>query len=804
MDNRIILLAAICSAAANVKADDFHANSPYTNIADTSRVYDIDEIIVAAPPKDLARLRRQPLSSTSLSATMLNAYSSSDLSNVSNMVPSLVVPEYGTRYTSTVYVRGIGSRVNSPAIGMYVDDIPLVSKCAFNTHLYDLQRVDILRGPQGTLYGQNAEGGLIRVYTKSPLGHDGTDIKFGIGRFLSRKFELGHYGNVQDLGSYSISAFYNGRNGFQRNTNTRQRADDSNEAGMRMKFVRQQTDRLTIALTADYQWVRQNGFAYGEYDIHDGLADNPSTNFANSYRRHVLVTGVNAKYHGRHADVNSTTSYQFLCDRMLMDQDYTPTDYLTLGQRQLMNAITEEIAVKSHATGRWQRVTGAFLSYQWLKTNAPVGFGDGITQPIGTSIASSIEKGIMDSMVKKMVATGLPQSKAEAIAKATIDKAGGVSMDVSMDVPGTFHTPQANAAIFHESSLQLSRRTKATLGLRYDISHVSAYYDTRATMAMDANIMGTRATNTLVSHLDNNVDATFSQLLPKIGISTELGNIEATDHIGNLYATISKGYRAGGYNLQMFSDILQAELMANRAKAMNGSYEIPHNEDDYANVNNTISYKPETSWNYEIGAHLNLFGSALLLDMSAYLMQIKNQQLSVMAGKYGFGRMMVNAGRSRSFGVESTMRGSALNNSLSWNLSYGYTNATFRSYTDGSASYRGKRVPYIPCHTLSANADYSILANGNAIRCITIGLGVTAQGDTYWDEANTYSQPFYALLNAHALVRLKRYSINIWAKNICDTRYCTFAMDSSATGEKKYFGQRGTPFTFGADFSISL
>ena len=80
-----------------------------------------------------------------------------------------------------------------------------------------------------------------------------------------------------------------------------------------------------------------------------------------------------------------------------------------------------------------------------------------------------------------------------------------------------------------------------------------------------------------------------------------------------------------------------------------------------------------------------------------------------MAGTYGFGPMMVNAGLRRSFGGEVTLRGSSFNNTLAWALAYGYTNATFRNYNDGENDYRGNRVPFAPEHTLSANADYTIL-----------------------------------------------------------------------------------------------
>ena len=81
----------------------------------------------------------------------------------------------------------------------------------------------------------------------------------------------------------------------------------------------------------------------------------------------------------------------------------------------------------------------------------------------------------------------------------------------------------------------------------------------------------------------------------------------------------------------MFSDILQTELMANSKEAMKSDYDIQHTDEDYAKINNTISYKPEFSWNYELGSHINLFDGSLQTDISVYYMKIRNQQLSVSA-----------------------------------------------------------------------------------------------------------------------------------------------------------------------------
>ena len=112
---------------------------------------------------------------------------------------------------------------------------------------------------------------------------------------------------------------------------------------------------------------------------------------------------------------------------MLMDQDYMPIDYMHLTQRQFQNALTEEITVKSKGDRRWKWTFGLFGSYMWLKTNAPVYFGDGMTKPISDKIQSAMYNAIVGSIAQKMMAGGMPESVAMEMAKSTVEKSGGIS-----------------------------------------------------------------------------------------------------------------------------------------------------------------------------------------------------------------------------------------------------------------------------------------------------------------------------------------------------------------------------------------
>ena len=759
-------------------------------MTDTSRVVDLDEVVVVSQPKETFRLRQQPLSSTVFTANEMGTLHVRDLRQLSQYVPSFTMPAYGSRYTSSMYVRGIGSRVNNPAVGVYFDNIPLVSKSMHNLHFYDVERVDILRGPQGTLYGQNSEGGLVRLYSKSPLQHQGTDVRIGLATGLQRHVEVAHYNKVNDRLAFSAAAFYNGQNGFFDNQANGNRADEGNEAGGRLHLLWSPLERLTLGLSADYQWVRQNGFPYGQLNIVDGRAADPSTNYQGGYRRHALTTGLTAEYRGDAFVAHYGGSWQYLNDQMTMDVDYLPQDFMRMDQSQLMNALTQELTVRSSSQSFWHWTFGAFFAHQGMKTDAPVYFGPDMNAFLSKTIEDYAYYGMLNSMAKRM---GM-----EA-AKAMIERAGGCHINMQvMTIPGLFRTPQNNFALFHESNIDLGDRLTATLGLRYDLNHVSIDYATRADMLLDESVMGVKvkaAVNSVLEHSESN---NFSQLLPKVGLSYRID-----DRGSNVYATVSKGYRAGGYNFQMFSDILQTELQ-DKAQSARGDMTIEHSEQDYSNIAETISYKPEESWNYEFGTHLNLFDGRLHADFAGFYMQVRNQQLSVMAGNYGFGRMMVNAGKSYSCGIELTLRGSAFDNRLTWGAAYGYTRAVFKDYVDSvrvegvntAVDYKDKRVPYVPEHTFSVMADYRI---GQ----FTIGANVAAQGRIFWNEANTYSQKFYATLGAHVdYAFTDNIGVSLWGRNLTDTNYNTFAVASAATGRQMYFAQRANPIQVGIDVNI--
>ena len=253
------------------------------------------------------------------------------------------------------------------------------------------------------------------------------------------------------------------------------------------------------------------------------------------------------------------------------------------------------------------------------------------------------------------------------------------------------------------------------------------------------------------------------------------------ENSANVYATIAKGYKSGGFNTQMFSDFLQQRLM--RMMGIGALY----------NIDDIVGYKPEESWNYELGAHLECAGGKVKTDLALFYIDCRNQQLTVFPDGTTTGRVMTNAGKTRSFGAEISVAYFPIMH-LGLNFSYGYTNAKFKEYNNGKMDFAGKYIPYAPCHTLFLSAVYDLAVNAEWLDKIVIDANLRGIGEIYWNESNTAVQPFYALLGASLTFVKKNLSLQLWGQNLTNTKYKTFYFVSM----NNEFVQRAKPIRIGA------
>ena len=200
MKTKNIMIALTLLPTGTAWAEDFPK--------DSLKVVDIEEVVVIATPIENRKLRELPVATTLLSQKDMQANQVHSVKNLTGIVPNLFIPVYGSKLTTSIYIRGIGSRINTPAVGLYVDNIPYIDKSAFDFNFYDIERIDILRGPQGTLYGRNTMGGLIKVHTRSPFSYQGTDVKLSYGSKSNyRSASLTHYHRWNERFAFSAGGY---------------------------------------------------------------------------------------------------------------------------------------------------------------------------------------------------------------------------------------------------------------------------------------------------------------------------------------------------------------------------------------------------------------------------------------------------------------------------------------------------------------------------------------------------------------------------------------------------------------------
>lgn len=736
----ISFLSVSCMAFADVTA-----------AADTVMLTEMEVTAI----KQHADLDRLPLAATLITAAETERLNIVSIRGISDVVPNFFVPEYGSRMTSSIYVRGLGARMDQPAVGLNVDNVTFLNKDAYDFDIADIVRVEMLRGPQSTLYGRNTMGGQINITTLSPLQWQGWRIAATVGNGFSAKGNIGWYGLLRDKMGLAVTAAYTYGTGWFRNEYNGKKTDRQNLWSARLKYDWRISPSVSLLNTFSASGLHQSGYPY-EY-VTTGHIEYNDTCF---YRRFALNDGLTVRWRAPGFTLSSITSWQYLDDNMTLDQDFLPLSYFTLTQKKRENALTQDIIFRGNAGKVYSWTSGAFGFYKHLDMKAPVTFLD-------EGIARLIED---------------HRNDANPYYPIRWDSR-------SFPLHSDFILPTYGLALYHQSDVTLGR-WHLSAGLRLDYEHVSMDFNSRCNTGYEILMNNFDGTFTPYRHVDVNIDdyghlsKHFLQLLPKFAVMFDLGD----DSASNVYVNVSKGYKAGGFNTQMFSDILQQRLMG--IMGIGGQYD----------VDQVVGYKPEKSWNYEVGAHLEALDGRFTAELSAFYIDCRDQQLTMFPDGTTTGRIMTNAGRTRSFGAEAQL---ALTDwhGFTFRASYGFTNARFRRFFDGRQDYRGKVVPYAPRNTVFLQTVYLLKTpRSSFLDDIAFDVNMRATGKIYWNEANSLHQPFYALLGASATFTRGDCSLQLWGENLTDTKYKTFYFVSIGNE----FVQRGVPLRWGVTLRLNF
>lgn len=328
-----------------------------------SQLYELDEVVIQTIKQDKS-VKELPVSVTRVGRGLVKNQQLQTTKDLNAFIPNLFIPDYGSKYTSPVFIRGIGSKNGIPSVGLYVDGIPYFEKSAFDFDLSEIESVDVYRGPQGTLYGRNTMGGLIAIATCSPLNYERTDFSVDGGMYNQYKFAGSHYDKVTDHFGYSISGRYQREGGFYENHFKQEKADDGQSGNVRFRMDWRIRPALQLSVTSTYDRSVQGANAYAPYDSETHEWGEIAFNGPSYYQRTLSSTGVGVTYTKNELKVSYQQSLQYTKDKLRQDQDFTAQDKVNslIGQQQWMTS--SELIVKDQLGSHYHGLLGLFSFYQ--------------------------------------------------------------------------------------------------------------------------------------------------------------------------------------------------------------------------------------------------------------------------------------------------------------------------------------------------------------------------------------------------------------------------------------------------------
>lgn len=697
----------------------------------------VEEVIVTAQRR-AENIQDVPISVTALSGASLQARGAVQLEDYLRGVPGVGFQQTGPSGnrgdTRQVTIRGITPSAFDPAFGFYLDDAPLPTG---DPKLFDISRVEVLRGPQGTLYGLGTSGGAIKIVPNEP---DATraDNAYAVRAW---KIEQGSWGYdingmynlplIKDRLAVRFVGFHSEHSGYIDRVplpgsfgpaltpaalagtaaNSQQNINDTRISGFRVAADWKVNDKLSIKPSYFYQDTDVD--ARPVFDV--GVGDLLQARETQTYERQEFsLASVKLEYALPFADLTSITSNFIATDRTNEDLTnivrvalFRPRGISFPGYAGMLvtrrrTSFVQEVRLASSTEGPLSWLVGGFYQRQ---RNGPA----------------------PGERVLKGVAPGLT-------AAATF-----FPFQNDTFVTNTSHAHIKELSAFGEVSYDITDRLRVTAGLRYFDIQIDRTIDRGGFFNGFVNLDG----NPLIR-----TSSKEDGLRPKVSVSYDV-----SDDV-MVYATASQGFRRGGVNEGLPAAVCSAELAAR------GFTSAPQ------------GFEADSLWNYEVGFKSQFADRRVTLNATAFQIDwSKIQQRVVLNCGFAF---TTNVGDARSRGIEIDLRATPVDGlEISGGLGYVDAKITDVPATFPSAAFRpGMRLQNVPKLTLNAAARYGWSISDRAEAFIS--------GDFAYVDDRLYStdatQPFGGRLDSYSSVNLRvgvdfaGKTVALFVENLTDER----------------------------------
>ena len=472
----------------------------------------LDELVVTAQKKE-ELIQKIPSSITAFSAKQVSDFGWWNTKEMTGMVPNLYSADPGDGRDITS-VRGIATSSYDPTVATYIDGVNQFSLDTYIPTLFDIERIEVLRGPQGTLYGRNAMGGVINIITKQPTNFTSGFADISVGNYNQQRTTIGlRTPIVKDKLFFGASLMHHQRDGFYTNKFTKSSYDQQNGWSGNYFLKYMASDRWTI----DLNFKHLSNENKGAFPLVMGAAKAFATpytlnqNAITTMMDQTTNTSLSAHYTGDGFNFSSQTAYQqnYRYYTSPIDGDFSPMDAISIinnygNQWNNIKVLTQDFKFSSNnsSNSKLKWTAGAFLFYQDAPVKQATRFGkDANLMMIGDSLFSTIS---------------------------------------------TSTTIKKGFALYGQATYALTDQLNITFGLRNDYENQSE------------SVLGEYQhdpSNKLYITTPNALGKTdFNALSPKLSLDYQVNNNSL------LYGIYSRGFRAGGLS-PLSSDPSQPPLV---------------------------------------------------------------------------------------------------------------------------------------------------------------------------------------------------------------------------------------------------
>ena len=694
-----------------------------------------EDIIVSARRRDES-LIDVPISVTAFSAAALEQTGAPDITALQRSTPNLTMQvARGTNSTLTAFIRGIGQQDPlwgfEPGVGLYVDDVYIARPQGAVLDIFDVERIEVLRGPQGTLYGRNTIGGAVKYVTKK-LGNEFT------GKIRA---EYGTYNEMNLIGSVVVPvtdwmsiggafAWYN-RDGYGENFFSGAETNNKDVIAGRLSIEMTPTDTVFIRIAGDRTEDKSNvnhghretfepnskqAVLPGRYDTLAGIGDDQK----------VVTQGLSLTAEWQASDLLTLKSITAYRDGYTsgpgIDFDGTPQPFLDVA-----------------ASGK------VYKDHQFSQELQAMIEADKLQGVVGVYYMDATASGAFDTILGRGL---VPEAALVPV----------VSAYTALTQLTTGSVDTKSFAIFADMNYDLTEKLKISLGARWT-------RDKKTGEVFKANYFGTLGSPLLKPYVpvlpapynvpqiltDYTNERTFEEFTPRVSVS-----YKPNDDL-NLYAAYGRGFKSGGFDMR------------------GDATATPATKD---------GYDSEIVDSYEIGLKGAFLDNSLRVNAALFYSDYKGQQVTTQVPKVtpppGVVSFVDNAGSSRIWGAELEAN-AVMSRNLSANLTFGYVNAKFNEFLVYDMA-TGKMVDVADSRVFQNTPEFTISASVNGHGEVAGGWLTVQPAISFRSETNLFEIPIPAIdQGAYALVDLsvtwtspnEQWRFGVYGRNLLNQEYRT-------------------------------